>query len=72
MKQHDPEVVTQVERDTWNRLAASYIRAAEFSSHAVSLLIKSARLTSGSRALEVGCGPGSALGPALPALNDEV
>ncbi len=59
MKQDDPDAVAQVERETWNRSAASYIdSAAELTRHAVSLLIEAARLTGESRALEVGCGPG--------------
>lgn len=59
MKQHDPDAVAEVERETWNRSAASYIdSAAKLTTHAVSLLIETTRLTSESRALEVGCGPG--------------
>lgn len=59
MQQHDPDVVTHVERETWNRSAASYLdSAAKLTTHAVNLLIEAARLTSESRALEVGCGPG--------------
>ena len=59
MKQHNPDRVAQVERETWNRSAASYIDStAKATTHAVNLLIEAARLTSESRALEVGCGPG--------------
>lgn len=59
MKQHDPDAVAQVERETWNRSAASYLdNAAKLTSHAVNLLIESARLAAEGRALEVGCGPG--------------
>ena len=59
MQQHDPDAIEQVERGTWNRSAASYIdSAAKLTTHAVNLLIEAARLTSESRALEVGCGPG--------------
>src|SRR5215471_17114553 len=59
MEQHDPDAVAHVERETWSRAAASYIEsAAKLTTHAVHLLIEAARLTSESRALEVGCGPG--------------
>ena len=59
MKQHDPDAVAQVERDTWDRLAATYIdSAAKLTKHAVHLLIEVAGLTSESRALQVACGPG--------------
>lgn len=59
MKQHDPDAVAQVERETWNRSAGSYIdHAAKLTTHAVNLLLEAARLTNGSRALELGCGPG--------------
>jgi SAM-dependent methyltransferase len=59
MKQHDPDAVAQVERETWNRSAACYIdNTAKLTTHAVNLLLEAARLTSESRALEVGCGPG--------------
>ena len=59
MKQQDADVLVQLERETWNRSAASYIdSAAKLTKHAVNLLIEAARLTVESRALEVGCGPG--------------
>lgn len=59
MKQHDPDAVTHVERETWNRSAASYVdNAARLTTHAVDLLLELARFTRESRALEVGCGPG--------------
>ncbi|MGF1669485.1 MAG: class I SAM-dependent methyltransferase [Balneolaceae bacterium] len=59
MKQHDPDAVVLVERETWNRSADSYIgNAAKLTTHAVNLLLEEARLTNESRALEVGCGPG--------------
>lgn len=59
MKQDDPNVVTQVERETWNRAAATYIdSSAEFTKHAVLILLDACRLTPGSRALDVACGPG--------------
>jgi len=59
MKQDDPNVVTQVERETWNRAAATYIdSSAELTKHAVPILLDACRLTPGSRALDVACGPG--------------
>ncbi|HAL49338.1 MAG: class I SAM-dependent methyltransferase [SAR202 cluster bacterium] len=59
MNQHDADAITQIERDTWNRSAASYIdRAAKLTTLAVDILIEAAHLTSESRALEIGCGPG--------------
>ena len=59
MQQYDPDVIAHVERETWHRAAASYIAStAKLTTHAVHLLIEAARLTSESRALEVGCGPG--------------
>lgn len=59
MKQHDPDAVARVERETWNRSAGSYLEnAAKLTSHAVNLLIEAARLTPDVCALEVGCGPG--------------
>jgi SAM-dependent methyltransferase len=59
MEQHDPDAIAQVERETWTRAATSYLEsAAKLTTHAVHLLIEAARLTSESRALEVGCGPG--------------
>ena len=59
MQQQDPDAVTNVERETWNRSAPSYLdSAAELTSHGVAALIESARLASGCRALEVACGPG--------------
>ncbi len=59
MKQHDPDAVTRVERETWNRSAPVYLdNAAKLTVHAVDRLIASAGLAPGSRALEIGCGPG--------------
>ncbi len=59
MDQQDPEEITNIERDTWNRSAVAYLDgAAQLTGHAVTILIEAASLKSGSRALEVGCGPG--------------
>lgn len=60
MKQHDPDAVAQVERETWNKAAASYIESAAklTTPHVVNILIDLARLTDERCALEVGCGPG--------------
>jgi len=59
MQQQNPDAVERVERETWNRSAGSYNdNAVKLTSHAVALLIEAAQLTSDSRALEVGCGPG--------------
>ena len=59
MKQDDPNVVTQVERETWNRAAATYIDScAELTKHAVPILIDACRLTRESRAIDIACGPG--------------
>ena len=59
MNQGDPDEVVQAELSTWTRSAPSYAEStATLTSHAVSHLIGAAHLTSDSRALEVGCGPG--------------
>jgi SAM-dependent methyltransferase len=59
MKQDDPHIVTQVERETWNRAAATYIdSAAELTKHALPILLDACRLTRGSRAIDIACGPG--------------
>jgi hypothetical protein len=44
MKQHDPDAVARIERETWDRSAASYRdNAAKLTSHAINLLIDAAR-----------------------------
>ena len=59
MNQVDPDVVVQVEYAAWTRSAPSYAdTTAQLTSHAVTHLLDAAHLTSGRRALEVGCGPG--------------
>ena len=58
MEPNDPDAVTEAERETWNRTAASYAGFTQLTSHAVEIIIDAARLTSESRALEVACGPG--------------
>lgn len=59
MDQHNPSAVVEVEKSTWNRAAHSYDGdVARLTGHAVQLLLELADLTPGSRALEVGCGPG--------------
>ena len=59
MEQYDPDVVIQVERETWNRAAATYIdSSAELTKHALPILIEACRLTRGSRAIDIACGPG--------------
>src|SRR3712207_4840550 len=59
MYQVDPDAVVQAERATWTRSAPIYAEnTAKLTSHAVSHLLDAAHLTSDSRALEVGCGPG--------------
>jgi len=63
MNQVDPDVVLQAEHATWTRSAPIYVEnTAKLTSHAVSHLLDAARLTSDSRALEVGCGPGHITG----------
>jgi SAM-dependent methyltransferase len=55
----DPNAVVQVERAAWTRSAPIYAEnTAQLTSQAVSTLLETAQLTSASRALEVGCGPG--------------
>jgi SAM-dependent methyltransferase len=59
MNQGEPDAVVQAERETWARSAPIYLEnTAKLTSHAVSHLLDAAHLTSDSRALEVGCGPG--------------
>jgi ubiquinone/menaquinone biosynthesis C-methylase UbiE len=59
MNQADPDAVVQAEHATWTRSAPSYAEnTAKLTAHAVSHLLDAAQLTSDSRALEVGCGPG--------------
>jgi len=59
MNQGEPDAVVQAERETWTRSAPIYLEnTAKLTSHAVSHLLDAAHLTSDSRALEVGCGPG--------------
>ena len=58
MEQRDPDAIAQIERETWTRSANSYSAFAALTSHAVHLLIDSARLSAKSRAREIGCGPG--------------
>ena len=59
MTHGDPDAVVQAERAAWTRAAPIYAEhTAQLTSQAVSHLIGAAQLTSDSRALEVGCGPG--------------
>src|SRR5215207_5098427 len=59
MNQGEPDAVVQADRETWTRSAPIYLEnTAQLTSHAVSHLLDAAHLTSDSRALEVGCGPG--------------
>jgi SAM-dependent methyltransferase len=59
MRQGDPDAVVQAEQATWTRSAPIYVEnTAHLASHAVRHLLDAAQLTSDSRALEVGCGPG--------------
>src|SRR5215218_5279282 len=59
MNQGEPDAIVQAEQATWTRSAPIYLEnTAKLTSHAVSHLLDGAHLTSDSRALEVGCGPG--------------
>jgi SAM-dependent methyltransferase len=59
MTQVDPDALIQAEHATWTRSAPIYAEhIAQLTSPAVSHLLDAAQLTSDSRALEVGCGPG--------------
>jgi ubiquinone/menaquinone biosynthesis C-methylase UbiE len=59
MNHVDPDAVVQAERAAWTRAAPIYAEnTAQLTSQAVSHLLDAAHLTSDSRALEVGCGPG--------------
>ena len=59
MKQDDPHAVTQVERETWDRAASTYIDStAELTKHAVPILIDACRLTRRSRDMDIACGLG--------------
>ncbi len=59
MNQVDPDAVVQAEHAAWTRSAPIYAEhTAKLTSQAVSHLLDAAQLTSDSRALEVGCGPG--------------
>ena len=59
MNHGDPDAVVQAEQATWTRSAPIYAEhTAKLTSHAVRHLLDAAHLTSDSRALEVGCGPG--------------
>jgi SAM-dependent methyltransferase len=59
MTRGDPDAVVQAEQATWTRSAPIYAEnTAKLTAHAVSHLLDAAHLTSDSRALEVGCGPG--------------
>ena len=59
MTHGDPDAVVQAEQATWTRSAPIYAEhTAQLTSHAVRHLLDAAHLTSDSRALEVGCGPG--------------
>jgi ubiquinone/menaquinone biosynthesis C-methylase UbiE len=59
MTHGDPDAVVQAERAAWTRAAPIYAEnTAKLTSHAVNYLLDAAHLTSDSRALEVGCGPG--------------
>jgi ubiquinone/menaquinone biosynthesis C-methylase UbiE len=59
MTHSDPDAVVQAERAAWTRAAPIYAEnTAQLTSQAVSHLLDAVQLTSDSRALEVGCGPG--------------
>lgn len=59
METYDPEAIVTAERDTWQRMAPSYVDTiAKFTSHVVDQLISRANLGAESIALEVACGPG--------------
>jgi len=59
MKQGDHEAITEVERATWNRSAATYLEnAAELTKHAIPWLLDACALTKDSHAIDVACGPG--------------
>jgi SAM-dependent methyltransferase len=59
MTHGDPDALIQAEHATWTRSAPIYMEhIAKLTSPAVSHLLDAAQLTSDSRALEVGCGPG--------------
>jgi ubiquinone/menaquinone biosynthesis C-methylase UbiE len=59
MKQGDAKMITEVERQAWDRSAATYAHSgAELTKHALPILIEECRLTSDSHAIEIGCGTG--------------
>jgi ubiquinone/menaquinone biosynthesis C-methylase UbiE len=58
MKQGDANLITEVERQTWDRSAATYMRFAELAKHALPRLIHECRLTAEDHAIDIGCGPG--------------
>jgi SAM-dependent methyltransferase len=56
----DPDVVTQVERDTWNRVGGLYSETlATITERGAILLIEAAGIVKGQRVLDLGCGPGN-------------
>ena len=59
MKQGDHGAITEVERQTWNRSAGVYVdHGAKLTSHALQILVDACRLTEGTNALDIACGPG--------------
>ena len=60
MSNYDPELITQLEKETWNRAADSYlsIGTSILTGHAVDRLIDSCNINANMNVLEIGCGPG--------------
>ncbi len=59
MKQGDPDAITRVERETWDRNAARSLDSlALMTKHTVPILIDACQLTPDSHAIDIACGPG--------------
>ncbi len=59
MKQGDPDAITRVERETWDRNAARSLDSlALLTKHTVPILIDACQLTPDSHAIDIACGPG--------------
>jgi SAM-dependent methyltransferase len=57
---HSPDEVTEFERETWNRCAQNYRETfVPLTNEAVELLLEAANVQSGTRILDLGCGPGN-------------
>jgi SAM-dependent methyltransferase len=71
MAGHSPDDVTEFERETWNRCAQNYQETfAPLTNEAAQLLMEAVSVKSGTRVLDIGCGPGNVAGELATAGGD--